>query len=122
VQANPKNSKKNKKQQQQPLIDHRLSESFSVSLNQTGTGLDFGEESRRRVKVIIRTRWMFFAVWKFQGAGAHGMDWTPRHHSVLGLGLFGEYISLKGRVNLEFILRAGVLLDGFLLCGILGIR
>jgi hypothetical protein len=34
VQANPKNSKKNKKQQQQqqPLIDHRLSESFSVSL------------------------------------------------------------------------------------------
>ena len=57
MQANPKNSKKNKKQQQQqPLIDHRLSESSQSVW--TKLELDFGEESRRRVKVIIRTRWM----------------------------------------------------------------
>ena len=54
MQANPKNSKKNKKQQ--PLIDHRLSESSQSVW--TKLELDFGEESRRRVKVIIRTRWM----------------------------------------------------------------
>ena len=106
MQANPKNSKKNKKQQhyQQPLIDRdRLSELISVSqsewMNQTGTGY------RRRWSSSQsnpnRTRWMMNKddYWRSACKQVWYMRfWFLRRHDGGGMahGLLGQPALVRG--------------------------
>ena len=106
MQANPKNSKKNKKQQhyQQPLIDRdRLSELISVSqsewMNQTGTGY------RRRWSPSQsnpnRTRWMMNKddYWRSACKQVWCMRfWFLRRHDGGGMahGLLGQPALVRG--------------------------